>query len=143
MSFDLDKLFATGSQLAGSAKKTASVLAYKGKIRMDLMNAQARLNKAQRQLGSLVYSLVKNGEENRDLVQKYVDAIDRIQLEIAQLKEQMAAAQTQQNAAPATTSYVYEYTEEEQEETEHRHCHQCGNEVQEDALFCDRCGAQL
>lgn len=113
-------------QLVDSAKKTAQDLAGKGKNQLDLLNQQARLSKAQRQLGALVYSLIRSGEENRELVDKYVQAIAAIEAEIDRIKAQPEFTPA---AAPA--------------EKAERHCPQCGAEVEEDALFCHRCGAQL
>ena len=97
------------------------------------MNAQTRLSKAQRQLGALVYSLEKNGEKNELLVKKYVDAISTIEEEIETLKKQESQGQT---------SYTYTYTAPAQEPGK-KTCPQCGAEVDEDALFCSCCGAQL
>ena len=97
------------------------------------MNAQTRLSKAQRQLGALVYSLEKNGEKNDLLVKKYVDAISAIEEEIETLKKQESQGQT---------TYTYTYTAPAQEPGK-KTCPQCGAEVDEDALFCSCCGAQL
>lgn len=133
MNIDLDKILETGAQLADSAKKTATDLAQKGKKQVDLMNAQTRLSKAQRQLGALVYSLEKNGEKNDLLVKKYVDAISAIEEEIETLKKQESQGQT---------TYTYTYTAPAQEPGK-KTCPQCGAEVDEDALFCSGCGAQL
>lgn len=133
MNIDLDKILETGAQLADSAKKTATDLAQKGKKQVDLMNAQTRLSKAQRQLGALVYSLEKNGEKNELLVKKYVDAISAIEEEIETLKKQDGQEKT---------AYTYTYTEPAQEPGK-KTCPQCGAEVEEDALFCSGCGAQL
>ena len=50
---DIEMLKEQGLQLVDSAKKTAQDLADKGKNKLDLLNQQARLSKAQRQLGAL------------------------------------------------------------------------------------------
>ena len=131
MSIDLDKILETGVQLADSAKKTAADLAQKGKKQVDLMNAQTRLSKAQRQLGALVYSLEKNGEKNDLLVAKYVQAISSIEEEIELLKKQENRSGDFHTEA--------EFVQEPGTKT----CPQCGAEVEEDALFCSGCGAQL
>ena len=62
---DIDMLKEQGIQLFDTAKKTAQDIADKGKNQLELLNQQARLSKAQRQLGALVYSLHKAGEENQ------------------------------------------------------------------------------
>ena len=51
---DIEMLKEQGLQLVDSAKKTAQDLADKGKNKLDLLNQQARLTKAQRQLGAQV-----------------------------------------------------------------------------------------
>ena len=62
-----------------------------------------------------------SGEENRPLIQKYVDAIARVEAEIDALRAEGGGA------VPASG----------------KTCPQCGAEVEEDALFCEACGAQL
>ena len=140
MNIDFDKILAAGTQIADSAKKTATELAQKGKKQVDLVNAQTRLTKAQRQLGALVYSLVKNGEQNDLLVKKYVDAISRIEAEIEELKRQQDTNTAKSNTTATTVTYTY--TAEDMEQTKNT-CPNCGAKVEEDALFCNNCGAQL
>ena len=79
MAFDFDKLIQKGTEMADAVKSTAVDLAEKGKKQVDLVSEQAKLAKAQRQLGALVYSLAKNGEENQPLVEKYIQAISDIE----------------------------------------------------------------
>ena len=67
------------------------------------------------------------------LVKKYVDAISAIEEEIETLKKQESQGQT---------TYTYTYTAPAQEPGK-KTCPQCGAEVDEDALFCSCCGAQL
>lgn len=133
MNIDLDRILETGAQFADSAKKTAVDLAHKGKNQVDLMNAQTRLTKAQRQLGALVYSLAKNGEKNDLLVKKYIEAIGRIEKEIEDLKND-----SENQPMPDAQQEVYSG-----KATDKKCCPQCGAEVEEDALFCNSCGAQL
>ena len=149
---DIEMLKEQGLQLVDSAKKTAQDLADKGKNKLDLLNQQARLSKAQRQLGALVYSLHKAGEENPALVEKYIDAVAEVEKAIEEIKANMTdderaeveaqedAENTEPEAAPA---------EEEIEEEpiklrgETKTCPVCKAEVDGDALFCNHCGAQL
>ena len=56
---DIEMLKEQGLQIMDTAKKTALDIADKGKNQLELLNQQARLSKAQRQLGALVYSLHK------------------------------------------------------------------------------------
>ena len=104
--------------------------AEKGKTQALLVNEQGKLLKAQRQLGALVYSLAKGKEENQPLVDKYIEMIDSIEGEIARLKASLT---------PAETAEV-EFTEAEEPR---KTCPQCGAPVSDDALFCNKCGAQL
>ena len=86
---DIDMLKEQGIQLFDTAKKTAQDIADKGKNQLELLNQQARLSKAQRQLGALVYSLHKAGEENQPLVDKYIDAVAEVEKSIEELKANM------------------------------------------------------
>lgn len=158
---DIEMLKEQGLQLVDSAKKTAQELADKGKNQLDLINQQARLSKAQRQLGALVYSLHKAGEENQPLVDKYIEAIEEIERAIEEIKANMtpaeaAAAEAQgepvedmdtvveQEAAPEE-AHAEEPIEEEPVKLrgETKTCPVCSAEVDGDALFCNHCGAQL
>ena len=125
---DIEMLKEQGLQLVDSAKKTAQDLADKGKNKLDLLNQQARLSKAQRQLGALVYSLHKAGEENPALVEKYIEA-------------QEAAENTEPEAAPAEDEKIEEEPIQLRGET--KICPVCKAEVDGYALFCNHFGAQL
>lgn len=158
---DIEQLKEQGIQLVDTAKKTAMDLADKGKNQLELINQQARLSKAQRQLGALVYSLHKSGEENQPLVDKYLDAIDEVEKTIEQIRAKMTpderaaadAAETEDAeaadaAAPVTGEAAPEEAFAEEEETETKRgetkvCPVCHADVDADALFCNHCGAQL
>ena len=83
---DFDALKEQGIQMMDTVQKTAQDLADKGKTQMELIKQQGKLAKAERQLGALVYSLHKNGEENQPLVDKYLDAIAEVEAAIETLK---------------------------------------------------------
>lgn len=158
---DIEMLKEQGLQLADTAKKTVKELADKGKAQLELANQQARLSKAQRQLGALVYSLHKAGEENQPLVDKYIESIAEIESAIEKLKAEMpdvtvepaeAAEATEaagEEASAQTASEPAPEAEEEIEEEpihlrgETKICPVCNAEVDGDALFCNHCGAQL
>ncbi len=158
---DIEQLKEQGIQLVDTVKKTAMDLADKGKNQLELINQQARLSKAQRQLGALVYSLHKSGEENQPLVDKYLDAIDEVEKTIEQIRAKMTpderaaadAAETEDAeaadaAAPVTEEAAPEEAFAEEEETETKRgetkvCPVCHADVDADALFCNHCGAQL
>ena len=152
---DIDKIKEQGLQLVDLAKKTALDLADKGKNQLDLVNEKTQLSKAQRQLGALVYSLHKSGEENQPLVDKYIEAIAEIESTIEAIKERMTAEETAEAEATAeTTADVTDAAEasaeeempEEDEFEDNRPtkvCPVCNAKVDVDALFCNHCGAQL
>ena len=156
---DIEMLKEQGLQLVDSAKKTAQDLADKGKNKLDLLNQQARLSKAQRQLGALVYSLHKAGEENPALVEKYIDAVAEVEKAIEEIKANMtdderaeveaqeAAEDTESEATPEEEAAPAEDEEIEEEPIqlrgETKTCPVCKAEVDGDALFCNHCGAQL
>lgn len=153
---DMEMLKEQGLQFVDTAKKAAQELADKGKNQLELLNQQARLSKAQRQLGALVYSLHKAGEENQPLVDKYIAAVAEVEKAIEDIKaamtpEERAEAEAQQ-AADAEEPVVSEDGEESEEEIEEepvklrgetKICPVCHAEVDADALFCNHCGAQL
>ncbi len=128
MAMDFNKLKELSRGYLEKGVDAAKDLTEKGKTEARILNNQAKLAKAQRQLGALVYSLAKGGEENQPLVDKYVDAISAIEQEIEQLKAGLE---------PAEAAAVAE------EAVEGKLCPQCAASVDEDALFCNKCGAQL
>ena len=150
---DIEMLKEQSLQFVDTAKKAAQGLADKGKNQLELLNQQARLSKAQRQLGALVYSLHKAGEENQPLVDKYIAAVAEVEKAIEDIKasmtpEERAEAEAQETAE-AEEPVVSEEPEEEIEEEpvklrgETKICPVCHAEVDADALFCNHCGAQL
>lgn len=136
---DFNKIKAMGLEYAEKGKNAAMDLAEKGKTQALLVNEQGKLLKAQRQLGALVYSLAKGKEENQPLVDKYIEMIDHIEQEIARLKASLTPAEA------AEVEYVVheEAPAAEAAPEEHKACPQCGAPVSDDALFCNKCGAQL
>ena len=128
VNIDIDRILEAGAKAVDTAKKTAADLAREGKRQTDLLALQGKKSKAERQLGALVYSLAKNGEENRPLVEKYIAAIGALDDKIRELKSQPAP----EGEAPINMP-----------EPATKTCPQCGCEVEEDALFCPGCGAQL
>ena len=139
---DFNKIKAMGLEYAEKGKNAAMDLAEKGKTQALLVNEQGKLLKAQRQLGALVYSLAKGKEENQPLVDKYIEMIDTIEQEITRLK----ATLTPVEAAEVNFEAPMEEAEEpapQDAEPVRKTCPQCGAPVSADALFCNKCGAQL
>ena len=146
---DFDKIKEQSMQFVDVAKKTAMDLADKGKNQLDLINQQTQLSKAQRQLGALVYSLHKSGEENQPLVDKYIEHIASIEAAIEEIKSRMTADETAQatdvadTAEAAAPEEVFEEEEELESNQPTKVCPVCNAKVDVDALFCNHCGAQL
>ena len=143
---DFNKIKEMGLEYAEKGKNAALDLAEKGKTQALIVSEQGKLLKAQRQLGALVYSLAKGKEENQPLVDKYIEMIDSIEQEIARLKASLTPAE-----AAEVDYVVHEDVPAEEPETSaaepaaeaHKSCPQCGAPVSDDALFCNKCGAQL
>lgn len=129
MAMDFNKLKNLALGYVEKGVDAAKDLTEKGKAEAQILNNQAKLAKAQRQLGALVYSLAKGGEENQPLVDKYVDEISAIEQEIETLKAGLA---------PEEAAAI-----EAEEAAAGKACPQCGAQVDDDALFCNKCGAQL
>ena len=143
---DFNRIKEMGLEYAEKGKNAALDLAEKGKMQALIVNEQGKLLKAQRQLGALVYSLAKGKEENQPLVDKYIEMIDNIEQEIPRLKASLTPAEA------AEVDYVVHEEEPAAEPeapaaeaapAEHKNCPQCGAPVSDDALFCNKCGAQL
>ena len=148
---DFNKLKEMGLEYAEKGKNAALDLAERGKTQAKIVSEQAKLAKAQRQLGALVYSLAKGNEENQPLVDKYIEMIDSIEAEIIDLKavRGTCAADAAPAAAESTATEVVTMDLDDEPEAapaaddEKKTCPQCGAPVSNDALFCNKCGAQL
>ena len=142
---DFNKIKAMGLEYAEKGKNAAMDLAGKGKTQAMIVNEQGKLLKAQRQLGALVYSLAKGKEENQPLVDKYIEMIDSIEQEITRLKATLTPAEAAevQDVEPEADPVEQSAPEAPVEEPARKTCPQCGAPVSDDALFCNKCGAQL
>ena len=146
---DFNKIKEMGLEYAEKGKNAAMDLAERGKTQAKIVSEQTKLAKAQRQLGALVYSLAKGNEENQPLVDKYIEMIGTIEDNIAALKESLGPAAEiiiqDLNAEPAPADVTADVTAEPaaNPEPDKKTCPQCGAPVSEDALFCNKCGAQL
>ena len=150
---DFNKIKEMGLEYAEKGRNAALDLAEKGRTQAKIVNAQSKLYKAQRQLGALVYSLHKAGEENPALVEKYIDAVAEVEKAIEEIKagmteDERAEVEAQEAADAAEDAPEQEQEEEIEEEPiqlrgETKICPVCKAEVDGDALFCNHCGAQL
>lgn len=119
---DWERLRKSAAAVADSALRTTANLAEKGKQQVDRLSLENKLRKAQQELGALVYSLRKNGEENPALVQRYVEAVANVEAQLDALCPDPVPAPEQK---PLDC------------------CPQCGAEVEPGATFCSGCGAKL
>ena len=125
---DFNKIKEMGLEYAEKGKNAAMDLAERGKTQAKIVNEQTKLARAQRQLGALVYSLAKGNEEIQPLVDKYIEMIDAIEKNLA---------------APADSVTIEFPIDAQPAAEEKKTCPQCGAPVSDDALFCNKCGAQL
>ena len=126
---DFNKIKAIGLEYAEKGKNAAMDLAEKGKT--------------QALLGALVYSLAKGKEENQPLVDKYIEMIDTIEQEITRLKATLTPAEAAEVDYEAPMEEAEEAAPEQPAQPARKTCPQCGAPVSDDALFCNKCGAQL
>ncbi|MDL2323723.1 zinc ribbon domain-containing protein [Ruminococcaceae bacterium OttesenSCG-928-A16] len=114
----MNRIFEVAEQVVDTAATTTLAVVAKGKSKIDKYSLQNRLAKAQRQLGKLVYTQQKTGDENPSLIALYVQEIDEIQ------------EQLEYFAKPKETVAVHT-------------CPDCGAGVKKDAMFCGGCGQKL
>ena len=147
---DFNKIKEMGLEYAEKGRNAAMDLAERGRTQAKIVSEQTKIARAQRQLGALVYSLTKGNEENQPLVDKYIEMISGIEADLNALKESLGPAAEvithDLDEEPAEDSGItVEPTVEKDKkpDTDKKTCPQCGAPVSEDALFCNKCGAQL
>lgn len=164
---NISKIKEQGVQFVDTARKAAMDIADKSKNQLDLAGQQNQLAKAERQLGTLVYSLYKSGEKNEPLVQKYIENIEAIEKSIEEIKARMTPEEQAAASQPAEEAEEPKAAEPKAAKEPVRHggldeeqldelaaaadrprgetktCPVCHSEVDADALFCNHCGAQL
>ncbi len=107
---DFNKVKETTLVYLKKGKDMAIDVTEKGKVEVLVLNNKAKLYRAQRQLGALVYSLAKGHEENQPLVDKYIAAIATIEENIESLKASLTPEEKAEveaaEAAAAPAEYV-------------------------------------
>ena len=116
-----DNLLESSARVADKVAKVTGEYIDKGKDKIDEISLKNELSKAQKQLGVLVYALHKAGEQNDELVQKYIDDIARIEAELEGYKAKEEAVDAE----------VIKF------------CQNCGKEVDLDDAFCKNCGCAV
>ena len=147
---DFNKIKEMGLEYAEKGRNAAMDLAERGRTQAKIVSEQTKLARAQRQLGALVYSLAKGNEENQPLVDKYIEMISSIAANLNALKESLGPAaevithDLDEEPAGASGVTVEPTVEKDKKpDTDKTTCPLCGAPVSEDALFCNKCGAQL
>lgn len=147
---DFNKIKEMGLEYAEKGRNAAMDLAERGRTQAKIVSEQTKLARAQRQLGALVYSLAKGNEENQPLVDKYIEMISSIEADLNALKESLGpAAQVithdldEEPAEGGGITVEPTVEKDKKPDTDKKTCPQCGAPVSEDALFCNKCGAQL
>ena len=139
---DFNKIKEMGLEYAEKGRNAAMDLAERGRTQAKIVSEQTKLARAQRQLGALVYSLAKGNEEN--------EMISSIEADLNALKESLGPAaevithDLDEEPAEGSGITVEPTVEKDKKpDTDKKTCPQCGAPVSEDALFCNKCGAQL
>ena len=147
---DFNKIKEMGLEYAEKGRNAAMDLAERGRTQAKIVSEQTKLARAQRQLGALVYSLAKGNEDNQPLVDKYIEMISSIEADLNALKESLGpAAQVithdldEEPAEGGGITVEPTVEKDKKSDTDKKTCPQCGAPVSEDALFCNKCGAQL
>lgn len=134
---DFNKIKEMGLEYAEKGRNAAMDLAERGRTQAKIVSEQTKLARAQRQ-------------QNQPLVDKYIEMIGSIEANLNALRESLGPAAEvithDLDEEPAEGSGItIELTVEKDKkpDTDKKTCPQCGAPVSEDALFCNKCGAQL
>ena len=123
-----DNILESSAKVADKVAKVTGEYIDKGKDKLNELSLENELSKAQKQLGALVYALHKNGENNEELVNQYIE-------EIAKIEAQLEAARAE---AKEEGTVVIDIEPEEVKAV--KFCPTCGKDVDEDDAFCKYCG---
>ena len=149
---DIEMLKEQGLQLVDSAKRTARDLADKGKNKLDLLNQQARLSKAQRQLGDWSTACTRPVRRTPPWSRSISRAVAEVEKAIEEIKANMtdderaeveAQGGRREHRAEAAPPRTRKSRRTHPAARRDQDLPVCKAEVDGDALFCNHCGAQL
>mgnify|MGYP002233585583 CR=1 FL=1 len=143
---DFNKIKEMGLEYAEKGKKCSNG---SGRARQDAGKDRERADQARPRTAPAGCAGVQPGqgnEENQPLVDKYIEMIDAIEKNLAALRESIgtpAAEAAPEPEAPADSVTIEFPIDAQPAAEEKKTCPQCGAPVSDDALFCNKCGAQL
>ena len=145
---DFNKIKEMGLEYAEKGRNAAMDLAERGRTQAKIVIQAAQAYRARRQLGALVYSLAKGNGQTSPLWMSLLEMIGSMQGNT--LKESLGPAaevithDLDEEPAEGSGITVEPTVEKDKKpDTDKKTCPQCGAPVSEDALFCNKCGAQL
>lgn len=118
----LDNLLESSAKVADQVAAKAGEYIDKGKGKIDEMSIKNELSKAQRELGVLVYTLHKSGQENQELLNQYLNDVDRLQKQLDDFRK-------------AQDGHINVQSRDI--------CPNCGVSVDSNDVFCRNCGNKL
>jgi len=100
-------------------------------IRSQIRLLRSRRDEGTRELGQVVYEMLRQGSFDQSRVQPYITALEQIDAQIALLEEQLRRAQdATQMALRAARPPAFAYCT-------------CGEPLKETSKFCPRCGRDV
>ncbi len=114
-----DELREKFNQAADYTVKVTTDVTNQAKVRVDLHTQNVLLTRCYENLGRACYDHIKNSAENETVIADYVAEADRLEQELAALREKLAALMG--NAI----------------------CPVCGKDVDDSFPFCPHCGAKM
>lgn len=90
------------------------------------------------QIGERYYTVY--GEEPVKEVKEYVDRIKKLEVQIAEMKQQIESTKIATAAVPLKATTVTDMT---LNHGENGFCTECGTPLSSDAMFCVKCGAKI
>lgn len=115
----LDNAVSKAKEVFDVAYKKTEEAVNTGKQKFDVAAIENKLNKDYAKLGKIYYALIKDSEDLKGETLKIKTAIDEKNAKIEELKQQINDTKNK------------------------RTCHNCGNAVDKQSLYCNTCGAKL
>lgn len=111
-----DDLKRNASGAADKAVKKTNEFTNMAKLKMNVKSAEGKLSSVYEEIGRLFYTAERNGEDCTSDIAAYIMKADKLKAEIAESNKKISKLRNI------------------------RICEGCGNEIENDALFCPYCG---